>query len=109
MNPIEVVILPSQSGSPPFVGLNLIGAIFWGVVTFLVWSSHGWFDHTVGKLIFVPAIILMTAVGYMTSVFIFFMLSLIIVVGCICGWIFDFSFLPYVSEAFLWFSNLILA
>ena len=109
MNPIEVIILPSQSESPPLVGLNLIGAIFWAVVTYFVWSSHGWFDYTIGKLIFVPVVMLMAAFGYMTSVFIFFVSSLIIVAGCVCGWIFDFSFLHYVGKAISWFFNLIIA
>jgi hypothetical protein len=105
MNPIHVIILPSQSGSPPLVGLNLIGALFWCVTLFLSWSSHGWFDHWAGKLIFIPAVFLTGIVGYFTTGF----LLIVTLLGCLCGWIFDFSFLHYIGKAFSWFFNLIIA
>jgi hypothetical protein len=98
MNPLEVIIVQPEEATPATVIINSIGGILWGLSLWLIWSDANWFDNTIGRVLFVPALLLAFTIGYLTTFFLLIVSIIISVIGLFIGWVFDFPFFKTVIE-----------
>lgn len=104
MNPLKVIIVKPEDPNAFSEGVQVVGAIVWMIFLSLYWSGANWFDDTIGRICFVPALIAAAAIGYSTTLFILGASFLITIFGLLVGWIFDFPFfetvIVYIAKAY---------
>ena len=109
MDPLKVVIVKPGDSGDTAGGVCLMGAIAWIVLTWMYWSGAGWFDNIVGRICFVPALVVAAIIGYHTTLFILGASFLITIFGLLVGWIFDFPFFEatfkYIGIAYRYLFN----
>ena len=104
MNPLKVIIVKPEDPNAFSEGVQVVGAIVWMIFLSLYWSGAGWFDGTIGRVCFVPALIAAAVIGYSTTLFVLGASFVITIFGLLIGWIFDFPFfstmLEYIAKAY---------
>lgn len=104
MNPLKVIIVKPEDPNAFSEGVQVIGGIVWAIVLWVCWSNANLFDSTMGRVCFIPALLIAGLVGYATTIFVIGATFLITIFGLIIGWIFDFPFfstmLKYISAIF---------
>jgi hypothetical protein len=104
MNPLKVIIIKPEDPNAFSEGVQVIGAIVWVAGLWMYWSGANWFDNTIGRVCFVPALLAAAVIGYSTTLFVIGASFFITIVGLLIGWIFDFPFfektLNYIGIAY---------
>ncbi len=104
MNPLKVIIVKPEDPDAFSEGVQVVGAIIWVIVTSLYCYGAGWFDETIGRVCFVPALLAAWAIGYHTTLFLLGASIMITIFGLVIGWMFDFPFfetaVTYIAKAY---------
>ena len=98
MNPLKVIIVKPEDPNAFSEGVQVVGAITWVIIAWVMWSSYDLFDSTIGKACFIPAMFVAAAIGFHTTLFLISASILFTVFGLLVGWIFDFAFFDAVLK-----------
>lgn len=114
MNPLKLLFTKRDNGQYDLQtednaednvsGVDIVGGLVWILVTCLYWNGAGYFDSTLGRVGFIPALIIAWMIGFYTTTFLIGATILITVTGLLIGWIFDFPFFDtvftYIAKAY---------
>lgn len=104
MNPLKLLFTKTESGQYNLQTqddndvsfsevLNMLGSLGWVIMTIVCWSKNGFFDDTLGRIAFIPVLFVAGFIGFYTTAFLIYTSLIIIIFGCLIGWVFNFSFL----------------
>lgn len=108
MNPLKLLFTKRDNGQydlqtedetdDDVSSIDIIGGIVWVIAISLYWNGAGYFDHTPGRLGFIPALIIAWMIGFYTTTFLIGTTICIAICGWLIGWIFDFPFFDTAAE-----------